>query len=394
MQASAIMLADSLKVAVGKQFYSIKKTDSRIKTILELVKKFNTAGSEDEKQDILKEIESAVAPIKYFIDNSEGLFMISDNGNIFHKDNEEIPVPKALGKTIMTYCENGFPIESLAAFWVKLSKNPDPVSREQFYAWLEKNEITVNDDGDAILYKAVRKYQHTGKVVHFGQPGWTIDSQGVLLDVNGDPVTEVVLRNDVCDVEYVDIHSGTFNNTPGMKVTMPRELCDSAVYRHCSTGLHCSTLSYAQSFGNLGDVVILVKVNPANVVSVPNDNFEKIRVCEYDVLGVYEVIPDYGKEKKESLPGYVSLQMSPEVAETVYGGEVVQNDESEESEKADDDFYYAVGDKVHVVCHSGFDFETLYEIKDQLRDEYGDTWYLVTSDSGVSTFVHYNDIED
>jgi hypothetical protein len=44
-------------------------------------------------------------------------------------------------------------------------------------------------------------------------------------------------------------------------------------------------------YGSLenGDKIVIVKINPADVVSVPSDcNYEKLRTCRYEVVGEYQ----------------------------------------------------------------------------------------------------------
>ena len=51
---------------------------------------------------------------------------------------------------------------------------------------------------------------------------------------------------------------------------------------HCSFGLHCGTRAYAVGYGS---IILTVKVNPADAVSVPSDSdCQKIRVCRYLVV--------------------------------------------------------------------------------------------------------------
>ena len=59
----------------------------------------------------------------------------------------------------------------------------------------------------------------------------------------------------------------------------------------CSDGLHCGALEYVESYRAeyAGDRVVIVKVNPKDVVSVPTDcECQKVRTCEYQVIADYE----------------------------------------------------------------------------------------------------------
>ena len=67
-------------------------------------------------------------------------------------------------------------------------------------------------------------------------------------------------------------------------MTIAREKVDKNREQTCSTGLHVASYNYAKGYS--GDVMIMVKVNPRDVVAVPTDyNNEKMRVCQYEVMG-------------------------------------------------------------------------------------------------------------
>jgi hypothetical protein len=68
---------------------------------------------------------------------------------------------------------------------------------------------------------------------------------------------------------------------------MDRSKVDDDPNNTCSKGLHVASLPYLQHYP--GSVTVLVKVNPANVVSIPTDyNNSKMRVCEYEVFAVHD----------------------------------------------------------------------------------------------------------
>jgi hypothetical protein len=59
----------------------------------------------------------------------------------------------------------------------------------------------------------------------------------------------------------------------------------------CSTGLHFCSEGYLNSFG--GERTVIVKINPADVVSIPSDyNDAKGRACRYEVIGELGVEPE------------------------------------------------------------------------------------------------------
>jgi hypothetical protein len=79
-----------------------------------------------------------------------------------------------------------------------------------------------------------------------------------------------------------DVHSGTIDNSPGQTPTMPRRLVNDDPNQGCSQGLHVGAFEYASHWGPR---VVLVEVDPADVVSVPADHsYQKCRACKYKVL--------------------------------------------------------------------------------------------------------------
>ena len=72
---------------------------------------------------------------------------------------------------------------------------------------------------------------------------------------------------------------------------MTRSKVDDDRGRGCSYGLHAGALNYVAGYGSLesGDKIVIVKINPKDVVSVPSDcNYEKLRTCRYEVVGEYQ----------------------------------------------------------------------------------------------------------
>lgn len=107
------------------------------------------------------------------------------------------------------------------------------------------------------------------------------------------PITEdgCFLAYKTVDKNFKDKYTGTIDNSVGQVVKMNRNEIDDDYRSHCSKGLHVGALSYAGPGGwynTSEDNVVLVKVNPRDVVSVPDDcSFTKMRVCEYEVIGLY-----------------------------------------------------------------------------------------------------------
>ena len=146
----------------------------------------------------------------------------------------------ALTDMILKYVDEGMPFEPLTLFLEKLMQNPSNRSRTQLYGFIEKHLFAINSEGDFLAYKRIRD-------------------------------------------DYTDCYTGSIDNSVGQTVTMDRGAVNDNPDQTCSHGLHVCGFSYLGSFG--GARIVLVAVNPANVVSIPSDyDHAKMRVCEYDVV--------------------------------------------------------------------------------------------------------------
>jgi hypothetical protein len=150
------------------------------------------------------------------------------------------PVSDALIVRYRFMVENDFPLEGFKRFVRNLAQNPSKDSRKDLYGFLEACTLPITDDGHFLAYKKV----------------------------NGD---------------YTDCYSKAFDNHIGKIVEMPREKVDPNRNKTCSIGLHVCSRGYLEHYS--GERVMVVKVNPKDVVSVPIDyDNAKMRVCRYEVV--------------------------------------------------------------------------------------------------------------
>lgn len=148
----------------------------------------------------------------------------------------------ALATRMVEMFQEGFPIEPMVKFMELLMKNPSMRSVDQVYGFLEKNKLPITEDGHFLAFKRVK-------------------------------------------VNYRDIHTGTIDNSVGQVVTMDRNLVDDKPDSHCSSGLHFCSESYLGSFGSSHEPVMILKISPEDVVSIPTDhNGAKGRCCKYTVV--------------------------------------------------------------------------------------------------------------
>lgn len=90
---------------------------------------------------------------------------------------------------------------------------------------------------------------------------------------------------------YVDCHTRKVEQWVGCYVCMDSSLVDPNRNNECSNGLHVARRGYVKEFS--GDVCVLAKVAPEDVIAVPAYDANKMRVCGYHIIA--ELSPEqYG----------------------------------------------------------------------------------------------------
>lgn len=149
----------------------------------------------------------------------------------------------------------------LGAFLRRLERNPSAASRSQLFGWLKAGGFTLTTDGLIVGYKSVRA---DGRSAHAGREPVTVQSE--------DGSVETVVGH----VPY----------PIGATVWMARDLVNEDRNSACSVGLHVGTFGYAQNFS---EQMLVVLVDPADVVSVPTDSrAQKMRVCRLYVAARHD----------------------------------------------------------------------------------------------------------
>lgn len=158
---------------------------------------------------------------------------------------EKYPLADALVKKILRMHEEGFPVDPLVNFLENLYANPSKTAIDELFLFLEQTELPITKDGCFIAYK--------------------------------------IVKND-----YMDIYTGKMDNSVGKTIEMPRFAVDDNRSKTCSAGLHFCSKDYLRHYGSGNqstDRCVLVKINPADVVSIPSDyNNAKGRTCKYEVV--------------------------------------------------------------------------------------------------------------
>lgn len=83
---------------------------------------------------------------------------------------------------------------------------------------------------------------------------------------------------------FVDCHTKKVRQRVGSIVEMPRDQVNADRYTHCASGLHICSRDYLSNFS--GSALVMVKIAPQDVVSVPNDTKSKVRACRYQIVAL------------------------------------------------------------------------------------------------------------
>lgn len=207
----------------------------------------------DESSEQFKELSAAIdsqdwAKVKEIVGEPEAIEgWVSGSGDVEFRGGElyykGFHYTNPLVSRIKECMKKGAEPTVLLNFFENLAQNPLMDSVQQLFRFLEHNNLPLTKDGHFLAYKKVRD-------------------------------------------NYKDIHSGTMDNRVGCVVEMPRNQVQHNKNQTCSAGLHFCSKSYLGHFGTYGNNrVVILKINPKDVVSIPTDyNNAKGRACRYEVV--------------------------------------------------------------------------------------------------------------
>ena len=151
-----------------------------------------------------------------------------------------------IAERILQFLDQGIDCVPVFKFLTKLQANPSSRACNELYTFLEHRNLPITDNGNFLAYKAVRS-------------------------------------------DYTDVHTGQFLNTVGQVLSMQRNKVDDNKENGCSYGFHAGTLEYASGFRPQNGKMVIVEIDPSDVVSIPLDSdCQKLRTCRYKVIGEYE----------------------------------------------------------------------------------------------------------
>jgi len=249
-----IVQGSNITVVIGTTPHTVSKNHITYNKLLAAIK----AGEWETVQDIIE-------PKQVVLNFGQGNVSI-EGDKIFWKGRV---MHNALTKRMVAMIQEDFPVEPLVAFMENLMENPSKRAVHELYGFLEKNTLPITSDGCFLAYKKVRQDYfdvHSGTVLN--KPA------AYMTDEDTAALEEAVGKNNEVTVEVVD----------GVTVvSMERNLVDDDQNRTCSTGLHFCSQDYLNNFG--GERIVILKINPRDVVSIPNDyNDSKGRCARYEIV--------------------------------------------------------------------------------------------------------------
>lgn len=178
------------------------------------------------------------------------------NGQVVHN---------TLTERMLTQVDQGFTLLWMARFLANLMQNPSFRAINDLYTFLEYGQMPITEDGCFLAYRAISK-------------------------------------------DWKDIKTGTMDNSIGAIVEMPRNQVDENPDITCSKGLHACSFEYLPKYSHADGHVVVVKVNPRDVVAIPRDyNNTKMRVCRFEVVEEYE---NYYSERREDRLRHMTVSLS------------------------------------------------------------------------------------
>lgn len=230
---SALITPDSILLQIDGRSFTVPRSSAQANMLIEELHN----PEPDEK--LLVKLASYREALKAY---SGSDCTIQPDGQVWRNGQA---LPQALADKVLACFQDGVPYQYLLNFFDRLEKNPSRRAIQELYTFLGHRNMPLTPEGKFLGYKGVRS-------------------------------------------DYMDCFTGSFSNKPGCRLQMKRQDVDDDADRGCSYGFHVGSLSYARGFVPADGHLMIVEVDPADVVSIPKDcEFQKLRTCEYRVVGEY-----------------------------------------------------------------------------------------------------------
>ena len=235
MKIPYILTEESLTVVVDGKAMTMQKDHPAWTQAIDALNK--------EEYDRLENLFDVSKAVEDYVDQESGISVkegtVYFQGEVIHN----VVVDK-----ILAFMRQGLPFKPLVRFLGKLMANPSRRAVNELYAFLEHKSMPITPDGNFVAYKGVTD-------------------------------------------DFKDFHTGKFDNSVGQTLSMIRNtVCDDANVG-CSAGFHAGSHEYAKGYASGGGNLMIVEIDPADVVSVPLDcDCQKLRTSSYKVVHHMETI--------------------------------------------------------------------------------------------------------
>lgn len=237
MTVAYTITPSSVNLLLHGRMRTLNSTHPNFSAVREALKNYGLYGASPELEARIADL----VDIPQFIAKvTAGRVKVGDNA-VYFDDRE---VHGVIAKRLLGMLGQGFNISPLARFLDRLMSNPIPTAADELYLWMEQSELPLTDDGCFLAFKKVNN-------------------------------------------EYLSYHDNKTDNSIGSKLPLLSEdRYDTDRRRTCSSGYHFCSFNYLRSYyGDEGRVVIC-KIAPEDVVSIPNDyNNAKGRAKTYEIIG-------------------------------------------------------------------------------------------------------------
>ena len=236
-------------VILDGRSHSVAATHPNFALVMEAIK--------EERWKDLPELVDIQDAVKVYVETESGNVRVEDGVVIYTdpRSGDETPCDGYVVDRILQFMREGINAAPLLNFLNKVMTNSSFRVIKDLYTFLSNRNMPLDPDGDFYGYKAIRN-------------------------------------------DWMDKHSGRISNHIGEVLVFDRRKVDDDPQHDCSFGLHVGSIQYVKHFASCygnegGDRIIIVKVNPADVVAVPEYDTTKLRCCRYEVISEYtDVLPD------------------------------------------------------------------------------------------------------
>lgn len=248
---SATRMALSFQNPETDKFVNIRleKSDDRYPALLEILEPTSPATSL-----ATETTEERIMELIYPKSIQNDAVTVSVNGQI---EFNGVVLPAVLARKLQALAKEGVSTTPFERFMERLAQNPSANSVNELYDFLSYRDLPITADGYFLAYKGIENdyWSKRGNVETIVEEG-EVDEDGRIL------------------------------NKVGSTIRVNRNQVDDDRNNQCSFGLHVGSHDYASGWGPR---MVMVKVDPADAVSVPTDcQFQKLRVSAYEIIADYE----------------------------------------------------------------------------------------------------------